>query len=83
MVGLESAFPVMYTQFVKTGIITLERLTDLMSRNGRKILRLPETDERIKVDIAHPFRIDSSTFKSKGRSCPFDGMEVVGKVIWS
>ncbi len=83
VVGLESAFPVMYTQFVKTGIITLERLTDLMSRNGRMILRLPETDERIKVDIAHPFRIDSSTFKSKGRSCPFDGMEVVGKVIWS
>ncbi|MDO5447307.1 MAG: dihydroorotase [Prevotellaceae bacterium] len=81
VVGLESAFPVMYTHFVRTGIITMDRLVDLMSNNAYKILRRPQPPYYIKVDLETPYKIDASTFRSKGHSCPFDGMEVYGKVV--
>lgn len=78
IVGLESAFPVMYTHFVKTGIISMERLTDLMSRNPSRILGI-DVNVNVNVNIDIPFIIDPNTFQSKGRSCPFEGMAVWGK----
>ena len=82
IVGLETAFPVLYTKLVRNGIITLERLTEALSTTPRKIFRLPDAPEdRIEVDLDTPYVIDSSTFLSKGRSTPFDGMTVQGKVL--
>ena len=81
IVGLESALPVVYTFFVRTGIITMERMVDLMSRNAYRILGMTQPPYYIKVDFATPFTLDATTFKSKGRSCPFDGMELYGKII--
>lgn len=91
IVGLESAFPVMYTNFVRNGIISLERLVELMSLNGVKILQWStangqqstEVRPMMEFDVETPFVIDSSKFKSKGRSCPFDGMEVYGRLVAS
>ena len=81
IVGLESAFPVMYTNFVRNGIISLERLVEVMSLNGLKILHLAaENWPMVEFDVETPFVIDSAKFRSKGRSCPFDGMEVYGRV---
>lgn len=80
IVGMESSFPVMYTYFVKTGIISMERLIDLMSRNARKILRY-EDDITIKADLTTEFTIDANSFESKGHSCPFNGMKVYGKIL--
>lgn len=79
IIGLETAFPVMYTNFVRTGIITMERLVELMSLNARKILGL-DIDSYIDVDLETPYVIDPEQFRSKGRSCPFEGMRVFGKV---
>ena len=80
IVGLESAFPVMYTHFVRKGIITIDRLIDLMSLNALKILGIDaENWATVLMDVEHPFIIDASKFKSKGRCCPFDGWEVFGK----
>lgn len=80
IVGLESAFPVMYTHFVKTGIITMEHLIDLMSLNARRILGI-DVDGYVDMDLDTPFVIDPANFMSKGRSCPFEGMMVQGKLI--
>lgn len=79
IVGLETAFPVMYTYLVKKGIITLERLIELMAINPRRRFGLEETDDICVYDLQSEYKIDPSEFKSNGKSTPFDGMTVSGK----
>ena len=80
--GLETAFPVLYTHLVLKGVITLEKLVDLMSTAPRKRFRLPEAGrDRAFFEVGEPFVIDSSKFQSKGHSTPFDGWEVYGKCV--
>ena len=80
--GLETSFPVLYTRLVLTGLISLERLTEAMSSAPRRIFRLPDAPlDRIEVDLDTPYVIRSGDFLSKGRSTPFEGMEVRGKVL--
>lgn len=81
--GLECAFPVLYTRLVKEGIISLQRLVELMSGAARTILHLPQISLSVgsRADIAlfdlnAHYRIDSSSFLSKGHSTPFDGWQV-------
>ena len=82
IVGLETSFPVLYTRLVLTGLISLERLTEAMSSAPRRIFRLPDAPlDRIEVDLDTPYVIHSSDFLSMGRSTPFEGMEVQGKVL--
>ena len=82
IIGLETAFPVMYTKFVKKHIISQERLVELMSTNPRSRFNLPQRpDDFAEFEIATPYRIDPETFKSKARSTPFEGMEVYGRCI--
>ncbi len=79
VVGLETAFPALYTYLVKTGIITLERLIELMAINPRKRFGLPETDDICVYDLQSEYKIDPCEFKSRGKSTPFDGLTVSGK----
>ncbi len=80
--GLETAFPVLYTGLVRTGIISLDRLVELMSTAPRKRFRLGEAArDRAVFDIGTAFRIDSTTFRSMGRSTPFDGWTVYGRCL--
>lgn len=79
VVGLETAFPVMYTYLVKKGIITLERLIELMAINPRRRFGLQSTDDICVYDLQSEYIIDPCEFKSKGKSTPFDGMTVSGK----
>lgn len=79
VVGLETAFPVMYTYLVKKGIITLERLIELMSINPRRRFGITQTDDICVYDLQSEYKIDPCEFKSKGKSTPFDGMTVSGK----
>ena len=79
IVGLETAFPVLYTYLVKKGIITLERLIELMAINPRRRFGLQSTDDICVYDLQSEYKIDPSEFKSKGKSTPFDGMTVSGK----
>ena len=82
IVGLETSFPLLYTYLVRKGIITLERLIELMSTAPRKRFRLGDAPEDYTVfDISEPYRIDSGNFLSKGHSTPFDGWEVYGRCI--
>ena len=81
IVGLETAFPVLYTRLVKTGRIGLERLVEALSTAPRRIFRLPEAPEDfVEVDLDTPFIIHSADFVSMGKATPFEGWEVYGRV---
>ena len=82
IVGLETAFPVLYTKLVLGGRITLERLLEAMSDAPRRIFRIPEDPEgRIFIDLDEEFTIDSGSFLSMGKASPFDGWKVRGRVL--
>ena len=80
IVGLETAFSLLYTGLVKEGIITLEKLVELMCINPRRRFNLPFNGYTI-FDLNKKYTIDSNTFLSKGKSTPFDGVEVYGKCV--
>ena len=81
IVGLETAFPLMYTHFVKTGIITLERLIELMSTNPARIIGLDNSGSYAYFDLDTCYRIDPANFLSMGQAMPFEGWEVYGKCV--
>ncbi len=82
IVGLETAFPILYTCLVKNNIISLNSLVDAMSIKPRKLFGLNKNDNDFCiVDINNPYIINSNNFFSKGKSTPFDGFEVFGKNI--
>ncbi len=82
IVGLETAFPILYTGLVLKGVISLERLFELMSYAPRKRFKLGEApDDRTVFEVATPYRIDSGSFLSMGHSTPFDGWEVRGRCL--
>lgn len=81
IVGLETAFPLMYTYFVKNGIISLERLVELMSLNPRKIMRMGEPTEMVRWDVTEEYAINPANFLSMGKATPFEGWKVFGKVM--
>lgn len=79
VVGLETAFPLLYTYLVKPGLITLERLVELMAVNPRKRFSIPETEDFSVWDLEKEYTIDPETFCSKGRATPFAGWKVFGE----
>lgn len=81
VVGLETAFPVMYTAFVKTGILSIEKLIDLMSTNPRKRFQIPSHGSFCVWDLNSEYTIDPGQFLSKGRATPFEGTSVYGRCI--
>ena len=82
IVGLETAFPVLYTGLVLTGIIRLEKLVELLSTNPRRRFNIPLTGEDCCVwDLNERYTIDPTAFRSMGRATPFAGMEVFGRCV--
>jgi dihydroorotase len=85
VVGLECAFPVMYTNFVKTGRMSLDRLVELMHTNPSQRFGIGnpvEVGQKANFcvyDLNESYKIDPETFKSAGRATPLEGMEVFGK----
>ena len=78
IVGLETAFPALYTGLVKKNIISLEKLTDLMAVNPRKRFGIP-ADGFCVWDLNAEYAVDPTDFLSKGRSTPFEGARVYGR----
>ncbi len=79
IVGLETAFPIIYTNLVRTGIITLKRLVELMCTMPRKRFNITSDPGYAIFSIDKPYIINPSDFQSKGRSTPFAGKMVYGK----
>lgn len=87
IVGLETAFPVLYTKLVKEGLISLEKLITLMSVNPRKRfsikggLKVGDRADLTVFDLNEEYKISPEQFLSKGKSTPFENMSVYGKCI--
>ncbi len=81
IVGLETAFPLLYTYLVKPGMLTMGRLIELMSTRARAIMHLPMDESYATFDLDAHYTIDPDTFVSKGHSTPFAGWDVWGKCI--
>lgn len=79
IVGIECAFPLMYTYLVRTGFITLDRLVELMSTRAREIMGLPIGTSWATFEVETPYEIDPRKFISKGHSTPFAGWRVYGR----
>ena len=82
VVGLECAFPVLYTGLVRTGILTLEQLIDKMAVAPRARFGIPlETGDRTEWDLEAKYTVDPGDFLSKGKATPFAGAEVYGRCL--
>ncbi|WP_297636998.1 dihydroorotase [uncultured Clostridium sp.] len=87
MVGLETAFPICYTRLVKDGVVSLNKLSELMSRNPAKLLKMNKgtlgigmDGDLVVLDLNKKIKVDSNKFYSKGKNTPFEGMEFFGEV---
>ncbi|MCP1102632.1 dihydroorotase [Aequitasia blattaphilus] len=88
IVGLETCAALTYTYLVQTGKLTLMEMADKMSYAPAKILNLEGKGsvsegmigDLVIFDIENTYKIDKSTFQSKGHNTPFDGYEVKGMV---
>ena len=87
VVGIETAFPLMYTYFVETGIITLEKLIELMSINPRKRFGISggtdegESADFTVIDLDAEYEINPEDFYSMGKATPFEGFKVKGRIM--
>ena len=82
IVGLECAFPVLYTSLVKEGIMTLPRLVDMMAAAPRKRFKIPLADDDFTVwDLEEEYEIDPKDFLSQGKATPFEGRRVSGRCV--
>ena len=87
VVGLETAFAAMYTHLVKTGIITLQRLVELMHDAPCRRFGIGSELKEGGIanftvfDLEKSYTVDPAEFKTKGRATPFTGMELCGRCL--
>jgi len=78
IVGLETAFAVMYTYLVKSGVLSLEKLVALMSTNPRKRFGISDKNSFSVWKLDEAFTVNPEEFLSKGRATPFAGERLYG-----
>lgn len=81
VVGLETAFPALYTELVMKNIITLDRLVELMSFKPKERFGIDTNNDFAVFDISEAYKIDPEDFLSMGRATPFAGREVFGRCL--
>lgn len=81
VVGLETTFPVLYTELVTKNIITLDRLVELMSFKPKERFGIDTNNDFAVFDISEAYKIDPENFLSMGRATPFAGREVFGRCL--
>lgn len=87
IVGLETAFPLLYKYMVLPGVITLEKLVALMSDNPRRLfglgggLGLGGPADFTVLDLGAQYAVDTAAFRSMGRATPFAGWQVQGRAV--
>ncbi|MBQ1475700.1 MAG: dihydroorotase [Firmicutes bacterium] len=81
IVGIETAFPLLYTYLVKSGTLTLDQLVKLLSDNPRKRFGIQSDPGRSIWNLEEEYIIDPDDFLSKGKATPFKGWKVFGRCI--
>ncbi|MEW6553150.1 MAG: dihydroorotase [Actinomycetota bacterium] len=91
VVGMESVFPMLYSELVLTGALDLTRLIELLTSGPARVLGVPATDygmgiivgaraDLVLLDVDGTWTLDAREFASKGRNCPFHGRVVKGRI---
>lgn len=87
VVGIETAFPVLYTKLVKEGVITLDKLIELMSTNpGKRFgissdIKVGQKANFTVFNLDEEYTVSTDDFLSMGKSTPFKDMRVFGKCV--
>ena len=81
VVGIETAFPVLYTHLVMTGVIMLEKLIELLAINPRNRFGIPMGEDYTVWNLEKRFTVDPADFISKGKATPFTGWELQGECV--
>ena len=79
IVGIETAFPLLYTGLVKKNVLSLEALVALLSSKPRERFRIPMGNDFSLWDLEREYTIDPKEFLSKGKATPFAGKRVFGR----
>ena len=66
---------------MKPGIISLEKLVEIMSTNPRRIFGIEGDPGKVTVDFSESFIVNPATFKSLGKATPYEGMQLYGKIL--
>ena len=81
VVGIETAFPVLYTHLVKTGIFSMEKLVDLLAVKPRIRFDIPMGNDFTVWNLNKEFTVDTADFLSKGKATPFEGWKLQGECV--
>lgn len=88
--GIETSFPLLYTELVKTNKIDLGLLLNKMSHDMAETFNLPNHDIYVGndanltiIDLNAHYQIDKNTFVSKGKNTPYNGKWVYGKILYT
>ena len=81
IVGLETAFPLLYTYLVKPGVISMERLMELLHDAPCRRFNIPTDTGFTVFDLNDSYRVDPADFLSMGRATPFAGWSVQGRCL--
>jgi dihydroorotase len=86
--GIETSFAICYTTLVREGLISLNKLSEIISKNPSKIMGISKGEIKIGylgdlalVDLNQKYTIASDDFVSKGKNTPFEGKQYFGKVM--
>ena len=81
VVGLETAFPILYTYLVQKNVITLEKLVELLAVNPRKRFGISMGLDFSVWDLNKTYCVDPAEFRSQGKATPFSGWQVQGRCM--
>ena len=81
IVGLETAFPVLYTHLIKKGIITMEKAVELLCDNPRSRFGINSDCDFTVWDLNTEFTVDPDEFLSHGKATPFEGAKLYGRCV--
>ncbi len=83
IVGIETAFQVLYTKLVRENIISLEKLIELLVINPKKRFNIPCGESFTVWELDNKSTVNPADFLSKGKATPFEGTEVYGKCLFT
>ena len=81
VVGLETAFPVVYTDLVRTGVLPLETVVSILTEKPRSRFGLDGEGDFCVWDLDAEYTVDPSEFLTMGRATPFEGKRVFGQCL--
>ena len=79
--GIETAFPIVYTKLVKTGILPLELVIKMLTDNPRNRFGIKDNGSLCVWNLSDEYKIDSNDFLSMGKATPFQNESVFGKCL--